>query len=317
MSAAVLEHPLVRDYLRRLDAACAALPAAQARELREQIIAHLDEALPPDPADDEVGAELDRLGPPAELAAEAVGPARPPAAARLRRRLSRLSWRAWTLIALVVPLIAGPATYLNSVLSAAPLELGGSAAWYFPQDQQARGATMTRAGDVMQFSVPERWGQQQGFVVGVYNDSDWTQTIVGLGGALAQPGVLAPVLIAIGSDREVDEGGFWSAKTRWDRPGTIPPHAYRDLRILWTSRICNNPGGSTIITDVTVRVRVGLITRTEDLQLGDAWAITGTSATSPASACSGGAHSLTPGQLALALHNPLFPGAPASGRCGN
>ena len=47
MSAAVLEHPLVRDYLRRLDAACAALPYAQARELRDQIIAHLDEALPP------------------------------------------------------------------------------------------------------------------------------------------------------------------------------------------------------------------------------------------------------------------------------
>jgi hypothetical protein len=63
MTVAVLEHPLVRDYLRRLHAACAALPAAQARELRDQIIAHLDEALPADAADVEVGAELDRLGP--------------------------------------------------------------------------------------------------------------------------------------------------------------------------------------------------------------------------------------------------------------
>ncbi|HEX4093383.1 MAG TPA: hypothetical protein VHZ33_32085 [Trebonia sp.] len=54
MSAAVLEHPLVRDYLRRLDAACAALPAGQARELREQIVGHLDEALPADADDDEV-----------------------------------------------------------------------------------------------------------------------------------------------------------------------------------------------------------------------------------------------------------------------
>jgi uncharacterized membrane protein len=93
VSAAVLEHPLVRDYLRRLDAACAALPAARARELRDQIIAHLDEALPADAADDEVGAELARLGAPAELAADAAGagPARPSAAARLRNRLSRLS----------------------------------------------------------------------------------------------------------------------------------------------------------------------------------------------------------------------------------
>jgi uncharacterized membrane protein len=110
VSAAVLEHPLVRDYLRRLDAACAALPAARARELRDQIIAHLDEALPADAADDEVGAELARLGAPAELAADAAGPARPSAAARLRNRLSRLSWRAWTLIAVVVVLVVGAAS---------------------------------------------------------------------------------------------------------------------------------------------------------------------------------------------------------------
>ncbi len=51
MSDTVLEHPLVREYLRELNAACVALPAAQARELREQITAHLDEALPPDPTE--------------------------------------------------------------------------------------------------------------------------------------------------------------------------------------------------------------------------------------------------------------------------
>jgi hypothetical protein len=286
MSAAVLEHPLVRDYLRRLDAACAALPAARAGELRDQIIAHLDEALPADAADDEVSAELARLGTPAELAADSAGPARPSAAARLRNRLSRLSWRARTLIAVVVALIvvaiAGAAVYLNSVLSAAPLQQGGLSGWWFPQDQNARGATMSRAGDVTQMSVPERFGQQQGIVVGIYNSSDWTQTIVGLGGAWAQPWALSPVLLAVGSDPLVDEGGAWSAKTRWDLPGTIPPHSDRLLRILWTSRVCNTPGGSTIIQDVTLRVRVGLITRAEDFQLGRAWAITGTSSSSPA-----------------------------------
>jgi hypothetical protein len=46
MSETVLEHPLVRQYLRALDAACVTLPAERARELREQIAAHLDEALP-------------------------------------------------------------------------------------------------------------------------------------------------------------------------------------------------------------------------------------------------------------------------------
>lgn len=294
MSAAVLEHPLVRDYLRRLDAACAALPYAQARELRDQIIAHLDEALPPDAADDEVAAELARLGTPSELAAEAVGPARPSAAARLRNRLSRLSWRARTLIAvafvLIVVLIAGAATYLNSVLSAAPLLQDGLSTWWFPQDRLAPGSTMSRAGDVTQMSVPERFGHQQGIVVGIDNSSDWTQTIVGLGGAWAQPWALSPVLLAVGSDpvsykgreAEADEGGDWNAQTRWDLAGTIPPHSDRLLRIVWTSDVCNSPGGSTIIQDVTLRVRVGLITRTEDLQLGSAFAITGTSTSSPA-----------------------------------
>jgi hypothetical protein len=284
VSATVLEHPLVRDYLRRLDAACAALPAAQARELRDQIIAHLDEALPAEATEGEVDAELARLGTPAELAAEAAGPARRSAAARLRSRLSRLSWRSWTLIAVALVLVVGAATYLDSVLSAAPLVQGGIGSWWFPQDQNAHGST-TSAGDVTQISVPERWGQQQGIVVGVYNNSDWTQSIVGPGGAWAQSGPFSPVLLAVGSDPVVDEGGAWSDRTHWGLPGSIPPHSYRLLRILWTSRICNEPGGSTIIQDVTLRVRVGLITRTEDIQLQTAWAITGTSTSSPASVC--------------------------------
>lgn len=294
MSATVVEHPLVRDYLRRLDAACAALPAAQARELRDQIIAHLDEALPPDAADDDVSAELAALGSPAALAAEAAGPIRPRAAARLRNRLSRLGWRAWTLITvavvLIVALITGSAIYLDSVLSADPLFYDGIAAWWFPQDQTARGGSTTTAGNVTQNSVPERWGQQQGIVVGIYNDSAWTQTIVGLAGAWAQPGALSPILVAVGSDppagegghQVADEGGGWTAKTRWNLPGSIPPHSLRLFRLIWTSRICNDVGGETGIQDVTLRVRVGLITRTEDFQLGYAWTITGTSTSSPA-----------------------------------
>jgi hypothetical protein len=35
MSDTVLEHPVVREYLRELNAACVSLPVAQARELRE------------------------------------------------------------------------------------------------------------------------------------------------------------------------------------------------------------------------------------------------------------------------------------------
>jgi Nitrate and nitrite sensing/HAAS len=71
MSGTVLDHRLVRDYLRELDAAMRGLPTVQARELKEQITAHLDDALRPDAGDHEVAATLSRLGSPGSLAAEA------------------------------------------------------------------------------------------------------------------------------------------------------------------------------------------------------------------------------------------------------
>ena len=74
MSGTALEHPLVRDYLHELDAAFAVLPPGRARELTEQITAHLDDALPADAGDQEVAAVLQRLGSPADLAAEAAPP---------------------------------------------------------------------------------------------------------------------------------------------------------------------------------------------------------------------------------------------------
>ena len=39
MSSAALDHRLARDYLAELDAAMRGMPAAQARELKEQITA--------------------------------------------------------------------------------------------------------------------------------------------------------------------------------------------------------------------------------------------------------------------------------------
>jgi hypothetical protein len=74
--------------------------------------------------------------------------------------------------------------------------------------------------------------------------------------------------------------GSWDSQTRWDLPGSIPPHSIRLLRVLWVSDICNAPGGQTIITDLYLRVRVGIVTRTEDLQLTQAWAIQGNKASS-------------------------------------
>ena len=98
MNGTVLDHWLVRGYLRELDAVMRGLPAAQARELREQITAHLDDALRPDAGDDEVAATLSRLGSPADLAAEAGA-----ASGSSGPRSALSGWRLATVIA--VPMV--------------------------------------------------------------------------------------------------------------------------------------------------------------------------------------------------------------------
>jgi hypothetical protein len=99
VSGTALDHRLVRDYLRELDAALRGLPAAAARELKEQITAHLEDALRPDAGDQEVAVTLSRLGPPAALAAEA-GAAGGSSGPRSTPRSSRMRWRLAAVIAI-------------------------------------------------------------------------------------------------------------------------------------------------------------------------------------------------------------------------
>jgi hypothetical protein len=280
MSGTVLEHPLVREYLRRLDAACIALPAAHARELRDQITAHLDEALPPGAADDEVVAELDRLGTPGGLAAEAAGPAPRSAGARLRGRLARLRWWAWASIATVFAVLAAAAAYVILVTTAAPLLQTGIEGWWYPRDGAAQ--VQTTADGATQTTVPERFGQQQGFVVGLENDSDWTQTILGVDPGRQTGSVFETVT---GTSYGADGGWNRNDQMSWRLPAVIPPHSYRNIRVLWTSNFCNSPGAQVIITHVWLRVRVGVFTRTEDIPLLSGWALEGTKTSHPAHAC--------------------------------
>ena len=98
MSGTALDHRLVRDYLRELDKAMRGLPETQARELKEQITAHLDDALQPGAGDHEVAATLSRLGSPADLAAEA-GAASGSSGPGLALSGRRVRWRLAAIIA--------------------------------------------------------------------------------------------------------------------------------------------------------------------------------------------------------------------------
>ncbi len=102
MSGTVLDHPLVRGYLDQLDTALRGVPAAQASELREQITAHLDDALWPNADDHEVAATLRRLGSPADLAAEVSGVSRPSGFLGVSGFLGlRRRWRPGVVLALI------------------------------------------------------------------------------------------------------------------------------------------------------------------------------------------------------------------------
>jgi len=98
MSGTALDHRLVRDYLRELDKAMRGLPDSLARELKEQITAHLDDALQPGAGDHEVAATLSRLGSPADLAAEA-GAASSSSGPQLALSRRRVRWRLAAIVA--------------------------------------------------------------------------------------------------------------------------------------------------------------------------------------------------------------------------
>ena len=119
MSGTTLDHRLVRDYLRELDKAMRGLPDTQARELKEQITAHLDDALQPGAGDHEVAATLSRLGSPADLAAEA-GAASGSSGPGLALSGRRVRWRLAAIIA--VP------TVIAAVLGA--LQISGDVSSY-------------------------------------------------------------------------------------------------------------------------------------------------------------------------------------------
>ena len=119
MSGTALDHRLVRHYLRELDKAMRGLPDTQARELKEQITAHLDDALQPGAGDHEVAATLSRLGSPADLAAEA-GAASGSSGPRLALSGRRVRWRLAAIIA--VP------TVIAAVLGA--LQISGDVSSY-------------------------------------------------------------------------------------------------------------------------------------------------------------------------------------------
>jgi hypothetical protein len=274
MSGTALDHQAVRDYLWALRRAAAGLPAARAAELEEQITAHLDDTLPQDPDHEQVYAVLRRLGSPADLAAEELAAAAVAAAAarrlRQRQRLRRLAWAT----AAAVVLIAGAITaHQVPVIGTASLTFDGGSGWWYPRD--AARQVITEADGARQITVPIRSGQRQGLAIRVRNPSGWTQTVLGLvPGSGGAPGNKVSYLLSVSTTDAAS--GFRAL--RYIHGGSIPPHQVRWLRLMWTSDVCLQEKADVTGTDeLTLRVRIGWLTRHENLWLGRGWFVAGPS----------------------------------------
>jgi hypothetical protein len=273
VSRTLQTHELVRAYLKDLDVALRGAPAGKARELKEQIKAHLDDALPPDADRALIGQVLRRLGPPSVLAAD-VGQSE----SWLRRRLARVSPRSWITFAVAAALIGTAAFYLvpDEAPVHRPLQFGGGSDWWYDKDINHQ--RETRADGATQETVPVRPGQRQGILISIYNPADVTQTVLGPGTGPnefhdtmgVQPG---QVRVSV-PNAMVDRGGV-IRNVKFVLPGVIPPHQYRLLRVIWISNSCSVAGGGPLFDALTLRVRVGSLVRTEIIRLGTAYAIQG------------------------------------------
>jgi hypothetical protein len=196
-----------------------------------------------------------------------------------RRRRYRLRWPGWRGRALIaaVAAVAVCAAYLISTQTAAPIRLAGLSSWWYPQDI-ARSVETTEVDGTWVTMVPIRPGQQQGFAVSVDNPSSWTQTVLGTTAGFVTPGGPDHIQIAVaGYNRTIARGGGDFHSLSYVSPGAIPPHQVRALRVLWTTTICQQDGGHTLIDELDLRVRVGWTTRTEVVPLGGYWTLSGSS----------------------------------------
>lgn len=284
MNGTVLDHRLVRDYLRELAAATRGLPDDRARELRDQIAAHLDDALPPDADDDEVAATLSRLGAPADIAAEAGAPV-PAASARsapdlVRALLAAVRPRTWIVAGLAVILVAVGAAYADHYLSAGPLQYSSGGDWWYQQD--VRHQHIASTATATQNTTPIRSGQRQGYVISIFNPTSVTETIVGdASGPLGwnSPGSGIEQLAVSSSYTDIANGVTGqnaAAGLSFTLPVAIPPFQARLVRVLWTSNLCLGRGEANGIHTLALRVRVGWFTRTEIIPQ-QAWYLVGPS----------------------------------------
>lgn len=184
------------------------------------------------------------------------------------KRSHRGRWIA--LVAAIVLLAAGIVTTLEvsfHYAHAKPLELAGGLEWSNTDGTQSRDV---EAGPWTSLTAIARPGHAQSFYVMLANNSDVTQTILGLtypGKDTAEPedlGVAVPERDSVGDQQDAPDHRYTSA------PMSIPPGGIRWVRVTnhtTAERHIWSPGRKEIWTALYLRVRVGAFTRNEVIDL--------------------------------------------------
>jgi hypothetical protein len=130
---------------------------------------------------------------------------------------------------------------------------------------------------VTQFTIPVRSGQRQGLELDVENDSDWTQVILGVDRQAIARGFRDIQVTVITGPHLNSSGNVLFGRSYYASPGAIPPHSDRAIRVTWISHMCLEKNGIVALSDLPLRVRVGLVTRTENVALDTDFALAGPS----------------------------------------
>ncbi|MBV9487598.1 MAG: hypothetical protein JO246_16320 [Frankiaceae bacterium] len=267
-------HPRVRTYLAQLDEALVRLPDHEAAELRAQIREHLDEAITAEASDLDAARILDRLGTPDALVDDALG------APTRRRRLSlrrfrQVRRRVWIVTAVVLTLFGSGLGYVVDMATQPSLQNpGGSYGFLARIDGKHVNSIDNVTGRELETAV--RPGHRQGFVVVIYNPSNWPETVIGTtdSGLKARVDTPAQVGVSPVNPNFQPEPTTTSAYTL---PATIAPHQYRYVLLSWRSERCWGDKGEVRGTSaLSLRVKIGWFTHTQHIPLDNAFAMRGT-----------------------------------------
>lgn len=276
----IFTHPAVGKYLAELNAALRERPDGHADDLRDQVRAHIEDAIPPDATDAQIVAALARLGTPESLVSEdidsrpAIVYTRPSFEGWLRQRPR--NW--WAALGVVVILLIAGTVGVTIETNIRPL-VGecGPCGFMFIQDRNL--THFDSAAGVEEAKVRQRWGQDQAFTFTIDNLSRYAQRVSG--GQIGQPPSQTgePMRLDITTVSQPDQDLFDDWPRHFvDHAVTIPPHSKYQVVLHWVQNLCYASGGSETMTSVDLQVQTLGVTRTEAVGFGQAFTVVGSNA---------------------------------------